>query len=213
MLMRVAFLDLDHTLLAADSNQLWMAFLQSRQLLAAPEMAQHERFMDDYANGVLDFDALQAFRIRLDASLPPDRLEQCLTVFQREILLPAVAPLAPSLLSELRQQGLTTVVVSATRASLVEPVARHLAVDHLITSCFGPQKVHRVEAWLKAQGCSLAGLEESWFYSDSHNDLPLLEAVSHPVAVDPDIRLAQLARQRQWPVISLRLDTEQAVAA
>lgn len=213
MLMRVAFLDLDHTLLAADSNQLWMDFLQSRQWVAAPEMAQHQRFMDDYAQGVLDFDALQAFRIGLDASLPPERLEQCLAVFQREILLPAVAPLAPGLVSELRQQGLTTVVVSATRASLVEPVARHLAVDHLITSCFGPQKVHRVEAWLKAQGSSLAGLEESWFYSDSHNDLPLLEAVSHPVAVDPDIRLAQLAGQRQWPVLSLRRDINQPIAA
>ena len=120
-------------------------------------------------------------------------------------LLPAVVPLAPGLLSELRAQGFTTVVVSATRASLVEPVARHLAVDHLITSCFGPQKVHQVEAWLKAQGCTLAGLEEGWFYSDSHNDLPLLEAVCHPVAVDPDPRLAQLVAQRQWPVISLRL--------
>lgn len=65
-------------------------------------------------------------------------------------------------------------------------MARHLGVDHLIPSCFGPQKVHRVEAWLKAQDGSLTGLEESWFYSDSHNDLSLLDAVSHPVAADPD---------------------------
>ena len=143
----------------------------------------------------------------------PDQQQRCLAVFQREILLPAVAPLAPGLLSGLRAQGLATVVVSATRASLVEPVARHLAVDHLLTSCFGPQKVHRVEAWLKAQGCSIAGLEESWFYSDSHNDLPLLEAVSHPVAVDPDLRLARLAAQRQWPVLSLRRDIDQPLAA
>ena len=205
MLMRVAFLDLDHTLLAADSNQLWMDFLQSRQLIAAAAMQRHDRFMDDYANGVLDFEALQAFRGELDVSLAPGQLEPCLADFQREILLPAVAPLAPGLLSDLRAQGLSTVVVSATRASLIEPVTRHLGADHLLAACFGPQKVHRVEAWLKQQGGSLAGLEESRFYSDSHNDLPLLEAVSHPVAVDPDPRLAQLARQRQWPVISLRL--------
>lgn len=213
MPMRVAFLDLDHTLLAADSNQLWMAFLQSRQLISAAAMERHERFMDDYANGVLDFEALQAFRTELDASLAPERLEQCLAVFQRDVLLPAVAPLAPGLLSELREQGLTTVVVSATRAPLVEPVARHLGVDHLLASCFGAQKVDRVEDWLKQQGGSLAGLEQSWFYSDSHNDLPLLEAVSHPVAVDPDSRLAQLAADRQWPVISLRQDIDQAATA
>ena len=202
--MRIAFLDLDHTLLTADSNQLWMAFLQSQRLISAAEVAQHERFMDDYANGVLDFDALQAFRIELDASLPADRLHQYQTRFERDILLPAIAPLAPVLLSDLREQGLITVVVSATRASLVEPVARHLGVDHVIASCFGRQKVQAVESWLNGQASSLSQLEESWFYSDSHNDRPLLEAVTNPVAVDPDPRLALLARDKGWPDISLK---------
>lgn len=205
--MRVAFLDLDHTLLTADSNQLWMAFLQSQRLISAAEVARHERFMDDYANGVLDFDALQAFRTGLDASLPADRLHRYQMRFEQDILLPAIAPLAPGLLSELREQGLTTVVVSATRASLVEPAARHLGVDHVIASCFGPQKVQAVEAWLNSQGTSLSQLEQSWFYSDSHNDLPLLQAVANPVAVDPDPRLARLARDRGWPEISLQVQS------
>lgn len=203
--MRIAFLDLDHTLLTADSNQLWMGFLQSQGLISAAEVAQHERFMDDYAKGVLDFDALQAFRIGLDASLPANHLHPYQARFEREILLPAIAPLAPGLLSDLREQGLTTVVVSATRAPLVEPVARHLGIDHVIASCFGRHKVEAVEAWLHSQGSRLSQLEESWFYSDSHNDLPLLEAVASPVAVDPDPRLARLAQDRGWPEISLQM--------
>jgi len=161
--MRVAFLDLDHTLLAADSNQLWMDFLYSRQLISAAEVQQHERFMDDYANGVLDFEALQAFRTGLDGSLSPHRLAACQSSFESEVLLSAVAPLAPSLLSDLRAQGLSTVIVSATRASLVEPVARHLGVDHVIAGCFGRQKVQAVECWLNSQGSSLSQLEQSWF--------------------------------------------------
>jgi phosphoserine phosphatase len=204
--MRVAFLDLDHTLLSADSNQLWMDLLHSQQLITAADVQQHERFMDDYANGVLDFEALQSFRIGLDASLPPLRLAASRASFERDVLLPALAPLAPALLSDLRAQGLSTVIVSATRASLVEPVARHLGVDHVIAACFGRQKVQAVESWLKSQGSSLSQLEQSWFYSDSHNDLPLLEAVANPVAVDPDPRLAQLARDRGWPEISLQLE-------
>ena len=204
--MRVAFLDLDHTLLSADSNQLWMDFLHSQQLITADDVQQHERFMDDYANGMLDFEALQAFRTGLDAALPPLGLAACRSSFERDVLLPAVAPQAPALLSELRAQGMRIVIVSATRAKLVEPVARHLGVDHVIAGCFGRQKVQAVEAWLSSQGSSLSQLEQSCFYSDSHNDLPLLEAVASPVVVDPDPRLARLARDRGWPEISLQLE-------
>ena len=202
--MRIAFLDLDHTLLVADSNQLWMTYLHDQRLVADTQLAEHEQFMDDYARGVLNFSALQSFRTAIDASLDPEHLRACQQTFERDVLLPSIAPQAPALLQDLRRQGLTTVVVSATRASLVEPVARHLGIDHVFASCFGADKVKRVEAWLSTLGGSLAALAESRFYSDSHNDVPLLEAVQQPVAVDPDHQLARLARNKRWPVISLR---------
>jgi HAD superfamily phosphoserine phosphatase-like hydrolase len=202
--MRVAFLDLDHTLLAADSNQLWMAYLRSEQLISEEQSWVHDQFLRDYACGQLHFADLQDFRIGLDASLSPVSLSAVRAVFEREILIPAIAPLAPRLLAELAQRGLTTVLVSATRSPLVDPVAQVLGVDHAITSCFGRDKVKHVQAWLQSLGSSLNDLQESWFFSDSHNDLPLLDVVMHPVAVDADDRLQQVAIERAWPMMSLR---------
>lgn len=202
--MRIAFLDLDHTLLVADSNQLWMRYLHSHRLVSDAQLEEHEQFMSDYARGELDFSALQAFRTGIDDALELGRLRACLRAFEREVLLPSIAPQAPALLEELRRQGLITVVVSATRAALVEPVARHLGVDYVFAACFGAEKVKRVEAWLGETGRSLSNLKESRFYSDSHNDAPLLEAVTHPIAVDPDHKLARLAMNKRWPVITLR---------
>jgi phosphoserine phosphatase len=158
----------------------------------------------DYARGALDFAALQAFRIGLDDSLAPGILSAVRAEFERETLIPAIAPLAPHLLAELAQRGLTTVLVSATRSSLVDPVAQALGVERAITSCFGRDKVQHVNAWLQSLGSSLTDLHESWFFSDSHNDLPLLDVVMHPVAVDADDRLQQVAIDRAWLMISLR---------
>jgi len=129
--------------------------------------------------------------------------------FERETLIPAIAPLAPRLMAELAQRGLTTVLVSATRSPLVDPVVQALGVDHAITSCFGQDKVQHVQAWLQGLGSSLKDLQESWFFSDSHNDLPLLDVVMHPVAVDADVHLQQVATERAWPMMSLRSDVFQ----
>lgn len=208
--MRVAFLDLDHTLLAADSNQLWMAHLRAEHLISEEQSFVHDQFLRDYAQGALDFAALQAFRIGLDASLPPDILSAVRAEFERKTLIPAIAPLAPRLLTELAQRGLTTVLVSATRSPLVGPVVQALGLDHAITSCFGQDKVQHVQAWLQGLGSSLKDLHESWFFSDSHNDLPLLDVVMHPVAVDADARLQQVAIDRAWPMMSLRSDVSQS---
>jgi HAD superfamily phosphoserine phosphatase-like hydrolase len=157
--MRIAFLDLDHTLLAADSNQLWMAFLRSEQLISEEQFFVHDQFLRDYARGALNFPALQAFRIGLDASIEAASLQSVRAVFEREVLIPAIAPLAPRLLAELAQRGLTTVLVSATRSPLVDPVAQALGVEHAITSCFGHDKVMHVQAWLKRWGSSLTDLQ------------------------------------------------------
>ena len=191
MSLRVAFLDLDHTLLAADSNQLWLDYLLQRGHLHAERIAAHERFVDDYGQGRLDFAALQRFRDEIDTALPVAQLAGLRARFEAEALLPAIARDAAALVDRLHADGLLTLVVSATRQALVQPVADQLGIAHVIGSD-------------SQRGSSLGALAESRFYSDSHNDLPLLEAVQHPVAVDPDPRLLRHALERGWPVISLR---------
>ena len=211
--LRLALLDLDHTLLAADSNQLWMSYLLDHGLISGAEVAAHDAYVDDYGRGQLDFAALQAFRHRIDDSIASDRLRAHLERFATTELLPAIAADAPRLVTELHAKGLETLIVSATREILVRPVARALGIAQVIGAdsnpglgwpCFGAGKVQHVEDWLARRGQSLATLAESRFYSDSRNDLPLLEAVDRPCAVDPDPVLAQVAAARGWPVISLR---------
>lgn len=213
--MRVAFFDLDHTLLSTDSNQLWFDYLHAHGMLSEEVLARHAAFIRDYHAGQLDFHGLHAFRQAVDASIAPQRLKDCREAFTLERLLPAVAQRAPALLDTLRRDGMLTMVISASPEALVLPVARHLGFEHVLAAdsaagrhlpepCFGPGKVLHAEAALAELGTSLAGVDQSWFYSDSHNDLPLLEAVQHPVAVDPDPVLEQVARARAWPVISLR---------
>jgi len=211
--LRLALLDLDHTLLAADSNQLWMSYLLGHGLISDADVAAHDAYVDDYARGRLDFAALLAFRRRIDGSITPEPLRAHRERFAAAELLPAIAADAPALVARLHQEGFETLVVSASSETLVWPVARALGIAQVIGAdsnpglgwpCFGAGKVQHVEDWLARRGQSFAGLAESRFYSDSRNDLPLLEAVDRPCAVDPDPVLAQVAVARGWPVISLR---------
>jgi HAD superfamily phosphoserine phosphatase-like hydrolase len=211
--LRIAFLDLDHTLLAADSNQLWMSYLLEHGLISDADLAVHEGYVDDYGHGRLDFADLLVFRNRIDGSIAPGMLSEHLERFAVAVLLPAIAADAPALVAGLHAEGLETLVVSASSETLVRPVAHALGITQVIGAdsnpglgwpCFGAGKVHHVEDWLARRGQSLAGLAESRFYSDSHNDLPLLESVDRPCAVDPDPVLARVAAARGWPVISLR---------
>ena len=202
--MRIAFLDLDHTLLVDDSNQLWMSWLLRQNAVSPAAMIQHEGFMEDYRRGTLDYPALQRFRTELDASLPADAEPGWRQAFEQTLLLPALAPAAIPTITDLKQRGMMTVIVSATGHALVAPVAAHLGVDHVITDCFAADKVRQVDAWLHTVGTSLGRLDDSWFYSDSFNDLPLLQAVKRPIAVDPDARLTTWAIRHDWEVVSFR---------
>ena len=213
--MRAAFFDFDHTLLGADSNQLWLDHLEAQGLLPPDALRRHDAYLRDYASGDLDFAALDAFRAELDAGIDSARLQACRDACMRERLWPALAPSAPAVVRDLLEQGVLVAVVSASREALLRPVVQRLGIEHLIAAdsshgaalaqpCFGTGKVLHVEHALQSMGLSLRSLQRSWFYSDSHNDLPLLEQVSDPVAVDPDPRLARVAQARGWPVVSWR---------
>src|SRR5690606_20108428 len=152
------------------------------------------------------------------ARIDPPVLERLRAEFLETRIRPMIAPGTGVLLARHRERGDTLVIVTSTNSFITRPIARLLGVPHLIatdpetvdgrftgrvagTPCFRQGKVVRLEGWLRAHARTLAG---SWCYSDSHNDLPLLERAAHPVAVDPDERLRAVARARGWPVISLR---------
>ena len=217
--MALALFDLDNTLLAGDSDYLWGCFL-AREGLVDGEAYEREnlRFYRDYQAGRLDIHEFLRFALRPLADHDPELLETVRARFVAETIAPIVAPGARALLDRHRAAGDRVAIVTATNRFVTGPIAALLGVDDLLATepqrvdgrytgepdgvpCFREGKVTRLHAWLAAEGLDLAG---SWFYSDSLNDLPLLEAVDHPVAVDPDPTLAATAAERGWPVISLR---------
>jgi len=211
---RVAFFDFDHTLVSGDSNELWYEHLLARGLIEPGIVARHDGFMADYRAGVLDFDALQRFRAEIDGAMPAAVVERERRAYAEERLWPMLSADAVACVHRHQAAGDQVVIVSATRRCLIEDVARRLGITELITAepghlvdglaCFAQGKVHHVQAWLAQHEKSLQGLDESWFYSDSSNDVPLLAAVRNPVAVTPDATLLQLARERGWPVVGVK---------
>ncbi len=220
--MKLALFDLDNTLLAGDSDYEWGQFLIERGVLARDEYeAQNARYFEQYKAGTLDIHEYLGFALGPLAAHTPQELERWRAEFMRTRILPMVAPRARDLVARHQAAGDLCAVVTATNSFVTAPIARELGVAHLVatepetaagrftgrvagTPCFREGKIRRVDEWLAALGRRLGEFEDSAFYSDSHNDLPLLERVRRPVAVDPDAQLAAEAARRGWPMISLR---------
>ena len=217
--MSLAIFDLDNTLLAGDSDYAWGQFLVDRGIVDAQAYQQaNDHFYRQYQQGGLDIMEFLAFALQPLAQHSKAQLDAWHREFMSHYIAPMRLAKADSLLQQHRDRGDYLVIITATNAFVTAPIAASMGVDHLLatdpefvdgaytgrvagTPCFQAGKVERLEAWLASSGRSLEG---SSFYSDSHNDLPLLERVDHPFAVDPDPTLAQVAEQRGWPVISLR---------
>ncbi|MDX1656350.1 MAG: HAD family hydrolase, partial [Candidatus Competibacteraceae bacterium] len=215
--MSLAIFDLDNTLLGGDSDYLWGRFLIENGIVDAIAYEQaNQRFYEDYQAGTLDIQAFLGFALKPLAENDPADLVAWRQRFMTEKIRPIMLSKAQTLLDKHRSQGNVLVIITATNRFVTEPIAEALRVSHLLATepewqegrytgrpigipCFQDGKVQRLEAWLKDTGHTLAG---SWFYSDSHNDLPLLGRVDNPVAVDPDLILERHARQRGWPVIT-----------
>ena len=220
--MNLALFDLDNTLLAGDSDYEWGQFLVERGVLARDEYeAQNHRYFEQYQAGTLDIHEYLGFALRPLAAHTPQALAAWHADFMRTRILPMVAPRARALVARHLGAGDLCAIVTATNSFVTAPIARAFGVPHLVatepetaagrftgrvagTPCFREGKIRRVDEWLSALGHRLGDFEASAFYSDSHNDLPLLERVRQPVAVDPDAQLAAEAARRAWPVISLR---------
>lgn len=218
--MELALFDLDNTLLAGDSDFEWAQYLISRGVLDKEVYeARNQEFFDQYKAGTLDILEFLDFQLKPLSRHPRAQLDAWHRTYMASKIVPMVAPGTAELLR--RHAGDTCMIVTATNSFVTAPIADHLGVPHLIatepeqvngefsgrvagTPSFREGKVARLEQWLAAQGKTWADVTESWFYSDSLNDLPLLERVHHPVAVDPDATLRRHAEARGWPVISLR---------
>lgn len=217
--MALALFDLDNTLLDGDSDYLWGCFLAEHGIVDGERYEKdNRRFYDQYLNGSLDIHEFLRFQLQPLARHPRARLQSWREQFMKEKIEPILLPKAYDLLERHRQAGDELLIITATNRFITGPIAERYAVANLLatepeirdgeytggvtgTPCFQSGKVERLQDWLEEHGRNLEG---SWFYSDSHNDLPLLEKVAHPVAVDPDDRLRSVAGDRGWPIISLR---------
>lgn len=223
--MKLALFDLDHTLLDGDSDSLWGRFLVKQGVVDAEEYRREgARYMAAYRAGELDIHEFLAFGLRPLKDHAPQRLEAWREGFMRDCVLPRIPAASRALLKQHRDAGHTLVIITATNSFITAPVAAEFGVDALIATepekdgarftgrvagvpCFREGKVQKLEVWLQQVH---AIPEERWFYSDSHNDLPLLERVEHPVAVNADEVLAKTAAERGWPSLRLKLDTASA---
>ena len=220
--MRLALFDLDNTLLAGDSDYEWGQFLVDRGVLERESYeAQNRAFYEQYKAGTLDIHEFLGFALRPLAAHTPAELDRWHAEFMRARIAPMMLPAARALVRRHLDSGDLCAIITSTNSFVTRPIAREFGIEHLIATepekangrftgrvaglpSFREGKVRRLEDWLRGLGKRLAEFEASACYSDSHNDLPLLEQVTRPVAVDPDETLARVAAQRGWETISLR---------
>lgn len=217
--MALAIFDLDNTLIGGDSDHAWGDYLVEKGVVE-PEAYRlaNDRFHSQYEDGTLNIVDYLAFALKPLSEHPLEKLHALREAFLEERIEPMMLPAAAELLTQHRQRGDTLLIITATNRFVTELIAERLGVDHLIATdpemenglytgrvagipSFQAGKVERLHQWLRETGHSLDG---AWFYSDSHNDLPLLEEVSFPVAVDPDPILREAAAARNWPIRTLR---------
>ncbi|MHB8727894.1 MAG: histidinol-phosphatase [Sulfuricaulis sp.] len=217
--MSLAIFDLDNTLLRGDSDHAWGRFLIENQLVDGAEYErENERYYAQYQAGTLDIMEFLAFALRPLAGHDRAALDRWHREYMRTKVMPMITPEARALVDKHRAHGDTLIIITATNRFVTAPIAAAFDVPHLIATepeerdgrftgkvagmpSYREGKVVRLKAWMAEHG---ATLQDSWFYSDSHNDLPLLSVVDHPVAVNPDDSLRREAQKRGWPILSLR---------
>ena len=219
---RLALFDLDHTLIPLDSDYQWADFLARSGRAGDPAVAiaRNDELMHRYNQGDLTAQEAAEFMLGLLAAHEPHDLAQWHEEFMQAVIRPNLTPQALELVRQHLQADDLCAIVTATNSFVTAPIARAFGIPHLIatdpafsagrytgkiqgTPSFKEGKVKRVEAWLAGMGLKLSDFESSHFYSDSANDLPLLEVVTHPVVTNPSPSLHDIATQRQWPILQL----------
>lgn len=221
----IALFDLDHTLLPLDSDYQWADFLARTGRVGDPVQAirLNEELMERYNQGLLTAEESAEFMLGLLTNASQEELLTWQDEFMQAVILPSISPAARELLAKHQDQGHLVAIVTATNEFVTRPIATALGVDHLIATTpemkegrytgkisgvpsFQAGKITRVQQWLQTMDKSLSDFERSWFYSDSPNDLPLMEVVTDPVATNPSDKLRAVATERNWEVIDLFAD-------
>lgn len=222
MTQHLALFDLDNTLLAGDSDYNWSLFLIGEGLL--DEKTHHDRneqFYQDYKNGCLDIFAFLKFQLQPLSQHPKAFLDDLHVKYMEKVIRPMMTDKAQALVNQHKANGDICMVITATNSFVTKPIATAYGIEHLIGTdpemidgqftgnvsgepSFQQGKVTRLNAWLAERGQKLEDFPVSYFYSDSHNDLPLMKLVTNPVAVDADPQLSEYAKNNGWPSVSLR---------
>ena len=218
--MRLSLFDLDNTLLAGDSDFEWAQFLIEKGVLDREVYeACNQQFYEQYKAGTLDIHEFLDFQLKPLSRHPRKVLDEWHREYMRTHIMPIITQKSRDLVASHRDDA--RAIVTATNSFVTAPIAREFGVEHLVATepeqhggeftgrvagrpCFREGKVARVHEWLAEHGLHWGSFEETWFYSDSLNDLPLLVQVTHPVAVDPDETLKEAALENGWMIISLR---------
>ena len=217
--MALAIFDLDNTLIAGDSDYLWGEFLVKNSYVDGEEFAKNNaQFYEDYKSGNLDIIAYQKFALSPLSKQTMTTLNNWHKQFIATFIQPIILPKAQALVDKHKQQGDRVIIITATNTFVTKPIGEIYGITELLGTegeiindrytgevsgipTFQKGKVTRLNEWLIENNESLSG---SYFYSDSHNDLPLLEIVDKPVVVDGDEKLLQIAKDKNWRSISLR---------
>ena len=220
--MDLVLFDLDNTLLNGDSDFAWAQFLITKGVLDREvQEAKNITFYEQYKAGTLDIFEFLDFQLAPLARHPREQLDTWHREFMATSITPMVTDKSRALVREHIDRGALVAVVTATNSFVTGPIVREFGIPHLVATipaqesgaftgkprgmpAFKTGKIERVDNWLESLGLYLGSFERSWFYSDSHNDLPLMSRVTDPVAVDPDDTLRRHAQVAGWPVISLR---------
>lgn len=219
--MKLALFDLDNTLLDGDSDFAWAQFLIGIGVLDQELFeAKNVEFYQQYKQGTLDIQEFLRFQLQPLARHDRHTLDQWHQQFMQQKIMPMITDKARQLVNQHRDAGDLCLMITATNSFVTAPIAREFGITHLIATepeqvegeftgavagipSFREGKITRLEQWLSERGQALEQFERSVFYSDSLNDLPLLQRVTDPVAVNPDDTLKQHAQQHQWPVLQL----------
>jgi len=214
----LAIFDLDNTLLRGDSDYLWGMYLIDKGAVdEESHQRENERFYQEYIKGQMDIMSFLRFQLAPLARIPLSELLQMREDYIENFIKPIITEQALELVDKHRQQGDVLLIITATNDFVTRPIADLFGIDDLIatnaelknnqytgavsgTPCFQKGKISRLREWLDETGHDMKG---SWFYSDSHNDLPLLQEVDNPVAVNPDPTLAEYAQRAGWKVLTL----------
>ena len=218
--MNLAIFDLDHTLIASDSDNEWPKYLMHKGIVDADFVAKkNDYFYQQYLQGQLNVDEFLEFQLEPLTRFSMDELAAMHQEFMRDFIRPTITEVARGLVTQHQQAGDDLLLISATNEFIITPIAHEFGITEVIgvsleigadgrytgeyvgVPSYQAGKITRLEQWLHAQGKTRADYDKIYFYSDSRNDMPLLQDVSNPVAVNPDDILLAHAREHGWPIV------------